>query len=202
MTPRLLFLPGAGGDPGFWRPLGDLLPAEWEKRYFAWPGLGDQEARPDVNSFDDLVRIVEGALGDSPVDLFAQSMGGLVGARIAITSPGRVRRLVLAATTAGGVNASDYGARDWRPDYRRDHPRAAKWISDPGLAYPNDLRRVTQSTLLLWGGADPICPVAVGEDLARLIPDARLAVVPGGDHGFVRDRPGEIIDAVRRHIGW
>ncbi len=201
MTPRLLFLPGAGGDPGFWRPLGDLLPAEWEKTYFAWPGLGDQEARPAVNSFDDLVRIVAGALGDSPVDLFAQSMGGLVGARIAITCPGRVRRLVLAATTAGGVNASDYGAHDWRPDYQRDHPRAAKWISDPGLVYPNDLRCVTQPTLLLWGGADPICPVAVGEALAGLIPAARLVVVPGGDHGFVRDRPGEIIDAVRLHIG-
>ena len=201
MTRRLLFLPSAGGDPGFWRPLGDLLPDAWEKVYFAWPGLGEQVARPGVNSIDGLVRLVEGALGDAPADLFAQSMGGLVGARIAITRPGKVRRLVLSATTAGGVNAADYGAHDWRPEYRRDHPRAAAWISDPGLDFRNDLRRVTQPTLLLWGGADTICPVGVGSELGRLIPDARLEIVEGGDHGFVRDRPREIIDAVRRHIG-
>ena len=28
-TRRLLFLPGAGADPAFWRPLGDRLPASW-----------------------------------------------------------------------------------------------------------------------------------------------------------------------------
>src|SRR6202000_2380728 len=29
-TRRLLFLPGAGADPAFWRPLGDRLPASWD----------------------------------------------------------------------------------------------------------------------------------------------------------------------------
>jgi pimeloyl-ACP methyl ester carboxylesterase len=41
--------------------------------------------------------------------------------------------------------------------------------------------------LLLWGGADPISPVRVGERLASLLPYADLRVFPkaGHDLGFV-----------------
>jgi len=36
--------------------------------------------------------------------------------------------------------------------------------------------------LLLWGDADPISPVQVGERLAGLLPQANLQLIPGGDH--------------------
>jgi len=198
---RILFLPGAGGDPDFWKPLGDMLPFSWDKVYFEWPGLGNRAPHPEINRFEDLAGLVEKQLGDSPVDLFAQSMGGLIGARIAITHPGEVRRLVLSGTTAGALSAADYGANDWRPDYRRDYPSAAPWISDKNLAFGNDPRLITQPTLLLWSNADMICPVPVGEKLRALIPDSRLFIVHGGDHCFVRDMPGQIIEAVLRHLG-
>ncbi|MBN1653523.1 MAG: alpha/beta hydrolase [Deltaproteobacteria bacterium] len=200
MKRTLLFLPGAGGDPDFWRPLGDLLPQTWGKTYFAWPGLGKREADPEVNGFDDLVTLVEKEMKDNPVDILAQSMGGLIGARIALKHPEKVRRLVLAATTAGGVRAADYGARDWRPDYRSDYPAAASWISDDSLDFTNEPREITQPTLLFWSDADTICPLAVGKELLRIIPDSRLVIVPGGDHGFVRDRPQEIVKAVKEHL--
>jgi surfactin synthase thioesterase subunit len=58
MQHRLLFLPGAGADPAFWRPLGDRLPATWEKVYFGWPGLGAQPPSPDVNGLEDWVSSV------------------------------------------------------------------------------------------------------------------------------------------------
>ena len=63
---RVLFLPGAGADPNFWRPVGDLLPAQWDKVYFGWPGLGHQPPHPDINGLEDLVRLVEAEIGAGP----------------------------------------------------------------------------------------------------------------------------------------
>jgi len=45
-TRKVLFLPGALGDGHFWHPVGELLPDSWDKRYFSWPGLGDQSSDP------------------------------------------------------------------------------------------------------------------------------------------------------------
>ena len=33
---KVLFLPGAGASPDFWKPAGALLPADWQKEYFGW----------------------------------------------------------------------------------------------------------------------------------------------------------------------
>src|SRR5438105_4037729 len=95
-----LLLPGAGGSPAFWRPVAERLPADWSKILFAWPGLGDQPHDPNLDSLEDLVRLVEAQI-DRPIDLIAQSMGGIIAARNsdcparcrAETGPGRhVRR--------------------------------------------------------------------------------------------------------------
>lgn len=200
MKHRLLFLPGAGASPEFWRPLGDLLPQTWHKTYFAWPGLGFQEPEPEVNGIQDLVTLVEEELSDEPVDILAQSMGGLIGARIALQHPKKVRRLVLAATTAGAVNGADYGARDWRSEYRSEYPTAASWISDENLDFTNSSVDITQPTLLLFSDADTICPLAIGERLATDIPNSRLVVVRGADHCLVHGRPREIVTTVREHL--
>src|SRR3954469_557471 len=107
------FLPGAGGDPAFWRPVGDRLPADWDKLYFDWPGAGDQPHDPAVRGFDDLVARVASRL-DGPAAVVAQSMGGVVAVRLALAHPEKVSRLVLAATS-GGVDVAGLGASDWRP---------------------------------------------------------------------------------------
>ena len=81
--PTVLFLPGAGGSPLFWKPVSDQLPQEWRKEHFGWPGLGNQPHDPAVNSIDDLVDIVKRRIL-TPVDIVAQSMGGVVAARLEI----------------------------------------------------------------------------------------------------------------------
>jgi pimeloyl-ACP methyl ester carboxylesterase len=53
----------------------------------------------------------------------------------------------------------------------------------PGAATrftPDDLRRLTVPTLMIWGDHDPIVSVAHAQVAAELIPDARLVVLPGG----------------------
>ncbi len=199
MNKRLLFLPGAGGDPAFWRPLGQRLPDAWEMIYLGWPGLGDQPHDPAVKGFDDLVARVEDQMGDGAVDLLAQSMGGVVAMSLALRHPGRVRKLVL-AVTSGGVDAAALAPTNWRETYPQNYPRAASWILNHRIDLTPQIHRLACPTLLLWGDADPISPIAVGEQLRSLIPQARLHIVPGGDHGFVQDRPEAICDVIRDHL--
>ena len=195
---RILFLPGAGGSPDFWKPVGALLPAEWSKEYFGWPGLGDQPHDSAIKGMDDLVRLVAAKM-DEPVDLVAQSMGGIIAARLAIERADRVRRLVL-VVTSGGVDMAGLGAADWRTDYRRSFPRAAEWITAARSSPDLPVEKIAAPTLLIWGDADPISPVAVGRHLAERIPDAHLHVVSGGDHDIAQTHAAELAPLIERHL--
>jgi pimeloyl-ACP methyl ester carboxylesterase len=195
---RLLFLPGAGASPDFWKPVGARLPTDWSKHFFGWPGLGHQPHDPLIGGIDDLVRLVTAHMRE-PVDLVAQSMGGVIAARLALERPDRVRRLVL-TVTSGGVDMAGLGASDWRVDYRRSFPEAAAWITDSRASPPLPVERITAPTLLIWGDADPISPVAVGKHLAERIPDARLHVVPGGDHDVANTHATEVAALIERHL--
>jgi pimeloyl-ACP methyl ester carboxylesterase len=181
---KILFLPGSGASPDFWKPAGERLPAEWPKTYFGWPGLGHQPHDPAVKGLDDLIAMVVAKM-DSAVDLVAQSMGGVIAARIALAHPQLVRRLVL-TVTSGGVDMAAFGASDWRIDYRKSFPKAAEWIYEPRAAAPLPVEHIVAPTLLIWGDADPISPVTVGQHLEQRIRDARLKVVVGGDHDVAK----------------
>lgn len=45
---------------------------------------------------------------------------------------------------------------------------------------PDELKRLTVPTLLVWGDREPLGGVAVAREVTELIPDAQLAVLPGG----------------------
>jgi pimeloyl-ACP methyl ester carboxylesterase len=196
---RRLFLPGAGADPAFWRPLGDRLPAAWPKHYFGWPGLSEQPPDPAVNGIDDLVAMVLREAGDGPVDLLAQSMGGFVALAATLRRPAAVRRLVL-SVTSGGVDVRGLGGIDWSANYRREHPNAADWIAEPVADLSAALPGLAQPVLLIWGGEDPISPVAVGERLASLLPNARLHVVPGAGHDVVERHATELAPLIETFL--
>jgi len=196
---RLLFLPGTGADPNFWRPIGDLLPAEWSKTYFGWPGLGHQPAHPEVNSLESLVGWVETRLGSEPVDLLAQSLGGLIAMTLALRHPKLIRRIVLSVTSAG-VDMAQFGSAEWRDSYHRNYPDAAAWVRDVYADLSPQLARLMQPVLLIWGDEDPISPVAVGRYLQGLLPNAQLHIVKGGDHDVVYDRADEVAPLIERHL--
>jgi len=200
MRPRILFLPGAGGSPDFWRPVGERLPAAWPREYFGWPGLGDQPHDPAIRGFDDLVAMVAARMADGPVDLVAQSMGGVIASRLAIERPRSVRRLVL-AVTSGGIDVAGLGASDWREDYRASFPQAAAWITEVRAAAALPVEQIAAPTLLIWGDSDAISPIAVGHHLAGRVPDSRLEIVPGGDHDLARVHADLVAGLVARHLG-
>lgn len=192
---HLLFLPGAGGAAEFWHPLGALLPAQYDKTYLNWPGLGHEAHRPGLDSLDALTAHAAAHLRPGTV-IVAQSMGGIFALRLALRHPQTVTRLVLAATS-GGLDVTRFGASDWRPAYRAAYPQAAPWITEARADHTAEIGRIAQPALLLWGEADTVSPVAVGRHLATLLPDAELHVIPGGTHGFAQERAAEIAPLVR-----
>ena len=196
---RILFLPGASGDGRFWHPVAERLPPEWEKTFFDWPGLGRIPPRPDVTSLADLAGLVLARAGSGPVDLVAQSMGGVVAMLVALDCPRLVRRIVLTATSAG-IDISPFEPEDWRPDYAQEYPGAAPWILDERPDLSARLPAMAAPTLLVWSDADPISPLGVGRRLAEILPSAELIVVPGVDHMFARDHPDRVAAHVRRHL--
>ncbi len=73
------------------------------------------------------------------------------------------------APSAGGYAAQLYAVSFWT-----------------GLPW---LWRLHQPTLVLVGDDDPIVPVVNGRILTRLIPNARLEIIPGGGHLFLLEQP-------------
>jgi pimeloyl-ACP methyl ester carboxylesterase len=195
---KVLFLPGSGASPDFWKPAGAQLPADWPKEYFGWPGIGRQPPDPAIKGLDDLIAMVVAKM-DAPVDLVAQSMGGVIAVRIALARPHLVRRLVL-TVTSGGIDMAAFGASDWRADYRKTFPNAAEWIYEPRTAAPLPVERITAPTLLIWGDADSISPVAVGKHLQGRIANSRLHVVAGGDHDLAKTHATEVAGLIERHL--
>jgi pimeloyl-ACP methyl ester carboxylesterase len=45
---------------------------------------------------------------------------------------------------------------------------------------PQELRRLSVPTLMIWGDRDPVVPIEAARAAARLIPNARLEVLPAG----------------------
>jgi pimeloyl-ACP methyl ester carboxylesterase len=67
----------------------------------------------------------------------------------------------------------------FRPPYFYDRPLR------------NRLHRITSPALVIWGEKDHFVPRAHGETYAKLIPDAKLAVIPGAGHSVHVENPDE-----------
>lgn len=144
-----------------------------------------------------------------PVDVLGFSFGGVVAQQLAVQSPSRVRRLVLAATSCG-VGATP-GTRDALSTLGR--PPGASWpLPDPVGALWHLLAISTWSsipflgairapTLVVTGDRDRVVPPGNSLVLTRRIPGAQLVELPGAGHDLQRDRAaGDLADAVRRFL--
>lgn len=196
MPGKTLFLPGAGGSASFWRPVADRL--ELEGTFFSWPGLGNEPPDPAITSLDNLVAMVVEHI-DGPVNLVAQSMGGVVAIRAALAKPQFIQKLVL-AVTSGGLPLADFGAADWRGDYYRAFPSAAPWIGAPGVDLSDEIKTINAPALLLWGDNDPISPVAVGERLSKLLAGSELHVIAGAGHDLAQTHASAVADLIGAHL--
>jgi poly(3-hydroxyoctanoate) depolymerase len=197
----LMFLPGAGGDTRFWKPVADGLSSlcyPGERRFWGWPGFGGLPADPTVQGIADLTQRVADAI-TGPTILFAQSMGGVIAVQATLKEPEKVRSLIL-SVTSGGIDTRSLGGSDWRPEYMKEFPTVPRWFLDEREDLTARLPEIRVPVLLLWGDADPICPVAAGRTLVSLFPFAELVVIPGGQHDLACARVAEVLPHVERHL--
>jgi len=65
--------------------------------------------------------------------------------------------------------------------------------------HPDELRRLTVPTLVVWGDHDPVGAVEVAQATARLVPNAQLEVLPGGHVPYLGN-PERVSELLSRFV--
>ncbi len=103
--------------------------------------------------------------------------------RAAVVDPGHLTPEVLAGYA--------------RPGHIRGHMDAYKrFLVDRTRDGPIDAARIRAPTLVLWGARDRLVPLRTADELARLIPDSRLRVIPRAGHWVQEEQPEEVNSAL------
>lgn len=108
------------------------------------------------------------------------------------------------ATLDAFVNACvpDVGSghiRSWgRQLLKRAAPEAALalYLMPEGVDLRAQLPSITQSAVILHGADDQVLPVASSEQLARILPNATLQVIPACGHVPTMTHPDVVVDAI------
>ncbi|WP_303800899.1 alpha/beta fold hydrolase [Alicyclobacillus macrosporangiidus] len=99
----------------------------------------------------------------------------------AVAAAGSEQVAVMARNRAAVANLA------WNPYFHRPKLR-------------HRLHRVQLPVLLIWGEFDRIFPPAIGAEYERLLPDAKLHVIPDCGHLPAQERPEEVADRVLRFL--
>ncbi len=164
------------------------------------------------------------------ISLAGHSLGGCIAATLAIQQPRRMRRLVLGAPfglrvpehpTVDFFSIPDeevpaYLAADLSvfagmpmpptPEFLADRYRESTSFARVAWKRPYDLKlqkwlhRISMPTLVLWGEADRLIPVAQAPVWAEHIPNAEVRTLPGVGH-LLFDESRDAVDAVGDFVG-
>jgi poly(3-hydroxyoctanoate) depolymerase len=203
----LLLVNGMTRPLDSWEPFTRELPGRTIIS-FDVPGVGDSPTPLLPLSIPALAKLavaVLDAAGLDKADVLGMSHGGGVAQQLAYDAPGRVRRLVLVATSCG-VGATPGRRRAlvrslvapsgdslWpRPD-----PLGVLWQSLAIVSWSSIpfLGAIRAPTLVVCGTHDRVAPPANSRVLAGRIPGASLVMLPGG-HDLQRPDPARALARV------
>jgi pimeloyl-ACP methyl ester carboxylesterase len=165
---------------------------------------------------DDTAALLE-QLKIEQADFFGYSMGGNVALAVVIRHPKLVRKLVTVGshyrkmedaydpevfTQFKSLSPETFTFKELKDPYDRMAPDPKKWpvlvtkIKKMGLEFKgfslDDLRSIKAHTLIMIGDRDVVRPEHAVE-MFRLIPNAQLAVFPGGDHFMLWTSPEKLL---------
>jgi pimeloyl-ACP methyl ester carboxylesterase len=153
-------------------------------------------------------------LGLAEADLFGLSLGGLVAYAVALSAPERVGRLIIASADAHRppgresvpISEDRLPTRDdfeaMRDAYMAVAPEPDRFAESAAMTsalvheFPGwsaeQLKSLRAPTLLMFGDRDfwPLSDIA---ELFAMLPDVRLAVLPGTTHMGMTRRPRELL---------
>lgn len=187
----LLFLNGIGADIAAAAPLLAQISGR-EVWTLDMPGVGGS---PDAllpygaPTIAAVVMEIADRLGHKIIDVAGFSWGGALAQQVAVQFPGRVRRLVLMATTPT-VGAPGIGWAALLDDDMLASGMKLPTATPLGLAYQTMAMAGwtsvatlpllgTMPVLILMGERDGVVPACHGETIAQLIDGALIEVVPG-----------------------
>jgi pimeloyl-ACP methyl ester carboxylesterase len=211
---------------GFVHAGGYMLPTAAELatdfRTFApdLPGFGDSAGPRRALDVPGLGRALAdwlAALSLERVALLANSFGCQVAVECVLRAPERVSHLILQGPTTDPAARTLFGQlREWWQNSRYEPPISQDMARDyqkAGLrraiataryllrdAIETKLPRVRVPTLVVRGELDPLVPQRWAEEVVRLLPDGRLALIPGAAHTVVFFAARECAEAVRAFL--
>jgi len=77
----------------------------------------------------------------------------------------------------------------------------ALYLSTGEVDLRNELRHISQPTLILHGEADALVSVEEARELAEILPNAKLSVLPGAGHVPTMTRPLEVAHEIMNFFG-
>lgn len=193
----MIFLAGASGNTAFWQPVIKRLPQEYEKVAIAYPSFGGHPDHVVVQSFQSLQDYVLEHISE-PSIVIAQSMGGIFAVQAALQKPQHVKALVLVATS-GGIDLSHFNVADWRKDYQQTFS-VPDWFVQHQAHLDDFLDQITCPVLLIWGDADPISPVAVGQYLHSKIVNSELHIIEKGQHDLAEVYSDQVAELIQNFL--
>ncbi|MDB5995427.1 MAG: putative poly(3-hydroxyalkanoate) depolymerase [Pseudomonas sp.] len=228
----MLLLNGLGGLIRTFDPLRDEL-KDYKTITLDVPGVGKSQMPRwpmRLPRHADLIADMLEQLGIDQVDVFGVSWGGALAQEFALRHPGRVRRLILAATSAGPamlVKPADildfFGRRkSGKPRPQQGPGNSIQTLLRVGVksgmltvnprTYYHQLTalagwtsllrlfRLRQRTLILTGERDPLVRLYNAHILRRTIRRAELNVLPGEGHFFVVTSARRTAEAIREFL--
>lgn len=225
----LLLLNGLGGLIRAFDPLRNEL-SDYTTITLDVPGVGKSQTPRwpmRLPRHADTIAQVLTQLGFDQVDVFGVSWGGALAQEFALRYPGMVRRLILAATSAGPAmlvkptDVLDFLSigKSPKPLEPKGQRRSVKALMSFGVAngmlsvnprtyylqlaaligWTSLLRlfRLRQRTLVLAGDRDPLVRLYNAHILRRAIRGAELHILQGEGHFFVVTRAAQTADAIR-----
>ena len=211
----VLWIPGLGVDVKYFADLvGDLatscLVVAFDPR-----GAGESD-KPDVpytidGMAADALALLD-ALDIESAIVVGCSMGGRTALNMALNHAHRVERLVLAATSARLQENRVFSGRWLMMDVLPRVPKPKSVDPQPRYAWKRQrqamngvdcvgrLGEIQVPTLVIHGTGDHLVPFDCGEELARLIPGARLVALPDGHQALFTKHGKEMVEEIRRFI--
>jgi pimeloyl-ACP methyl ester carboxylesterase len=209
--PPLVLLHGLAGSGEWWQRNLPALSDAFRVTAIDLPGFGSSHptARLILDEVPAQVAALLGELGIERAHVMGHSMGGLVAAGLAADHPHRVDRLVLVDAgflsldpvwrhrISGPLRTLPWTSLSLLPVLVRDLFRSGPIRMARATAevlrkdWRDKLPAITAPTLVVWGEHDHVCHPRIGEEIAAVVPDARLVVIRGAGHNPMWEKQAE-----------